>query len=159
ATQTLAAGLKAVEPGAIGGRAQTAKRYVNLLFLTLSPGQSNVALFARFCRLGANKRMPDPPSIPARHYYLPLLSYLTPNFRLNRKELAMTSVVTPSRVKPMECCMSVQHFGAKGNDAVDDTSAIQAALDALAPTGGCVCIPPGTYRISRSLVVNGPIQI
>jgi hypothetical protein len=43
---------------------------------------------------------------------------------------------------------NVQGFGAKGDGAADDTSAIQAAIDYVASQGGgTVYIPAGTYRI------------
>ena len=49
--------------------------------------------------------------------------------------------------------LSAAAFGAVGDGKVDDTAAIQAALDAaFAPSGpGFVVIPPGRYKISRTL--------
>src|SRR5262249_1631164 len=58
-----------------------------------------------------------------------------------------------------DCCLNVQEFRAKGDDATDDTKAIQATLDALVPKGGCICFPPGTYRVSESLVVRAPTHV
>lgn len=43
-------------------------------------------------------------------------------------------------------------YGATGNDVTDDTTAIQAALDAC-PAGGVVYLPAGSYRTSAPLVV------
>jgi len=57
------------------------------------------------------------------------------------------------------CCSNVQDFGAKGDNKTDDTKAIQSALKAMTPGGGCLCIPPGTYLISQSLSVNAPIKV
>jgi hypothetical protein len=49
--------------------------------------------------------------------------------------------------------LSAASFGAKGDDTTDDTAALQAALDAaFAANGpGFLEIPPGTYRVSRTL--------
>lgn len=45
--------------------------------------------------------------------------------------------------------ISVTDFGAKGDGVTDDTTAVQAALDALPnPGGGVVYFPAGTYRLS-----------
>jgi len=41
--------------------------------------------------------------------------------------------------------VSVKDFGAVGDGVADDTAAIQAAVDAVPLTGGCVFFPPGTY--------------
>ena len=41
---------------------------------------------------------------------------------------------------------NVKDFGAKGDDATDDTAAFVSAVAAL-PTGGTLYIPPGVYRI------------
>jgi hypothetical protein len=52
--------------------------------------------------------------------------------------------------------LSAATFGAKGDDTADDTAALQAALDAaFAPTGpGFLEIPPGTYRVARTLNIS-----
>jgi hypothetical protein len=42
---------------------------------------------------------------------------------------------------------NVKAFGARGDGANDDTSAIQAAGDALPSSGGAVYFPPGTYMV------------
>lgn len=54
--------------------------------------------------------------------------------------------------------LSAATFGAKGDNVADDTSALQAALDAaFAPDGpGFLLIPPGTYKISRTLRISPP---
>ncbi len=44
---------------------------------------------------------------------------------------------------------SVAHFGARGDGVTDDTAAIQAALDSGV---GRVVLPPGTYKVTSSLV-------
>lgn len=51
--------------------------------------------------------------------------------------------------------VSVKDFGAVGNGVADDTAAIQAAIDAVGIAGGgIVWLPPGTYKVSATLVVN-----
>ena len=47
--------------------------------------------------------------------------------------------------------VSVKDFGAVGNGTTDDTAAIQAAINALATTGGVILIPPGIYKVSSTL--------
>jgi hypothetical protein len=50
--------------------------------------------------------------------------------------------------------VSVKQFGARGDDATDDTSAIQAALTWLSSVGGSIYLPSGTYKISASLNIT-----
>jgi hypothetical protein len=47
----------------------------------------------------------------------------------------------------------VHSFGAKGDGKTDDTRAIRAAI-AAAPAGGTVWFPPGTYIVSRTIVLR-----
>lgn len=50
----------------------------------------------------------------------------------------------------------VKAFGAKGDSTTDDTTAIQAAIDAVSLTvGGVVYFPPGTYKVSATLSQTG----
>jgi hypothetical protein len=53
--------------------------------------------------------------------------------------------------------VSVKDFGAVGNGTTDDTSAIQAALNAGA--GGNVLLPQGQYKITSSLVVAAGTRV
>jgi hypothetical protein len=48
---------------------------------------------------------------------------------------------------PSKKIVSVKDKGARGNAAANDTVAIQAAIDAIAGTGGTVLVPPGTYLV------------
>lgn len=55
---------------------------------------------------------------------------------------------------------NVKAYGALGDGSIDDTTAIQAAIDAAstAPRGGMVLIPAGTYVISATLTLkNKPV--
>jgi hypothetical protein len=52
--------------------------------------------------------------------------------------------------------VSVKDFGATGDGSTDDTSAIQAAIDAVeARGGGEIRLPAGDYKISSTLTING----
>jgi hypothetical protein len=52
--------------------------------------------------------------------------------------------------------VSVRDFGAVGDGIVDDTAAIQAAIDSMIPRGrGTVFLPPGTYRTTSTFTVYG----
>lgn len=54
--------------------------------------------------------------------------------------------------------ISVKDFGAIGDGVHDDTTAIQAAIDALLPAGGVVYLPKGQYKIIDDLkVTNMPV--
>lgn len=50
--------------------------------------------------------------------------------------------------------INVKEFGAVGNNVVDDTAALQAAIDA-APSGGLLYLPAGTYKVTSSLIFGG----
>jgi len=58
-----------------------------------------------------------------------------------------------------ECCISVKDFGAKGDGVTDDTIAIQAAITSLQTTGGCVCIPTGTYVVSNTITIPSKVSV
>lgn len=51
-------------------------------------------------------------------------------------------------------------WSAKGNGVTDDTTAIQAALNAAgAAGGGIVFLPPGTYKLLDTLTVPGGVEL
>ncbi len=67
----------------------------------------------------------------------------------------MADTRTPRSGRDM---LSAAGFGARGDGSSDDTAALQASLDAaFAPGGpGFLLIPPGTYRVTRTLRVAPP---
>lgn len=64
-----------------------------------------------------------------------------------------TDAVARSAQSKMRDTLSIKDFGAVGDGVVDDTIAIQNAIDAC-PNGGCVYIPNGTFKITDALVIN-----
>lgn len=59
-----------------------------------------------------------------------------------------------------EVWVSVKSFGAVGDGAIDDTVAIQAAINrVLALGGGIVYFPPGTFLISSPLTLNSATSV
>lgn len=54
---------------------------------------------------------------------------------------------------------NVKSYGAAGDDATDDTTAIQAAIDAAELVNGKVYIPNGTYKFTTGLTVDSAITI
>ena len=50
----------------------------------------------------------------------------------------------------------VKSLGAVGDGAADDTAAIQKALDGVG-NGSTVYLPPGTYRVTKTLRLTGPL--
>jgi hypothetical protein len=50
--------------------------------------------------------------------------------------------------------INVMSYGATGDGTTDDTTALQAALNAVPANGGTVLLPAGTYLISQTLTVN-----
>jgi len=49
---------------------------------------------------------------------------------------------------------NVKDFGATGDGATNDTTAIQAAIDSLSATGGVLYFPFGNYKIARTVGTN-----
>jgi hypothetical protein len=67
---------------------------------------------------------------------------------------AGTSAVATTAQTKMRETISVKDFGAVGDDAADDTTKIQAAINYANTIGGDVYFPPGVYRITNGLTIN-----
>lgn len=50
---------------------------------------------------------------------------------------------------------NVKDYGAAGDEVSDDTAEIQAAIDAAIPVNGKVVFPPGVYRVTDTLTIEG----
>jgi parallel beta-helix repeat protein len=55
--------------------------------------------------------------------------------------------------------VNVYDYGARGDDLTDDTAAIQSAINSVSLTGGTVYIPPGTYLLSKSILLTNRITL
>jgi len=59
--------------------------------------------------------------------------------------------------EPRSDWVSVKSLGAIGDGKADDTAAIQKALDGI-KDGSTVYLPAGTYRITKTLTLRGPLH-
>lgn len=66
----------------------------------------------------------------------------------------------------LDSCVNVLDFGGVGDGVVDDTLAIQAAVDSLSGytdsetgAGGRVCIPGGTWRVTQSVEIPDYVTV
>jgi hypothetical protein len=54
---------------------------------------------------------------------------------------------------------NVKDYGAIGDGVTDDTTTVQAAIDAISSAGGTLLFPSGIYRIDTTLTIDKPLQI
>lgn len=54
---------------------------------------------------------------------------------------------------------SVRQFGAVGDNATDDTAAIQACIDSLPATGGACFLPSGSYVTSAPIILRSGVSL
>lgn len=66
--------------------------------------------------------------------------------------VAASAAAAPS---PARLALDARQAGAVGDGRHDDAARLQAALDRLAPAGGVLRLPAGTYVVGRPLVVRG----
>lgn len=62
-------------------------------------------------------------------------------------------------LKTIKDYVTPEMFGAKGNGVNDDTAAIQAAIDYIAPTGGCVLFSAKTYAVDSVLISSNNVTL
>jgi hypothetical protein len=55
--------------------------------------------------------------------------------------------------------LNVKNYNAIGDGNADDTNAIRNAIAACQPAGGVVFFPPGTYKITSTIVVPGGVSL
>jgi len=69
-----------------------------------------------------------------------------------------TGAVTRTVKSKLQEVVSVKDFGAVGDGITDDTTAIQAAVNALsaAGVGGTVYLPAGTYKVTSNITITWP---
>ena len=56
-------------------------------------------------------------------------------------------------------CVSVKDFGAVGDGITSDSVAFNAAIAAVAPVMGCVCVPSGAYLIDTSIILEAGVTL
>lgn len=72
---------------------------------------------------------------------------------------AGTSAIATTMQAKLRETVSVKDFGAVGNGVIDDTAAIQAAINSVITTGQMLYVPAGTYIITSPLVANGSLKM
>jgi hypothetical protein len=75
---------------------------------------------------------------------------------------ASAASVFPNRPDdPAAVYLTPDEFGVHGDGVADDTAAIQAAIDQAGGTfqGGIVLVPPGRYRLTRTIVVWRGVRV
>lgn len=73
--------------------------------------------------------------------------------KVNRSGDTMTGTLKAPEVIFSSPVVNVKYFGAVGDGATDDTSAIEAAIASLGTGGGTVFFPGGTYKLSHEVRV------
>jgi hypothetical protein len=64
------------------------------------------------------------------------------------------TTIIPAVTQRKTCPVSIKAYGAVGDNSTDDTAAIQACLNA----NDDVYIPPGTYKITDTIIINRPLR-
>lgn len=93
---------------------------------------------------------------------LTAIAALTPadNDFVQRKSGAWTNRTVLQAKSDLGVTISVKDYGAKGDGTTDDTTSIQAALDAVNTAGGgTVNFPVGIYKITAALVLHDHVSL
>ncbi len=69
------------------------------------------------------------------------------------------SLITTRLDDPKAVYLSAAEFGAKGDGVADDSAAIQAAIDKAANGGDILFVPPGRYRLTRTIYAWPGVRI
>lgn len=72
---------------------------------------------------------------------------------------ALQAIIGLTAISVVHGYTSVKDYGAKGDGVTDDSAAIQNAINAVAPTGGTVFFPAGTYLCNNSLRHKGGVHL
>ncbi len=67
--------------------------------------------------------------------------------------LSLVVLVRPVFGQGLTVWINVTSYGAKGDGNNDDTNAIQAAINAAAPAGDVVYMPPGVYKTTHTIAL------
>jgi hypothetical protein len=86
-------------------------------------------------------------------FYLMFITW-SPVTALAEKDVLETRCDNPEVIK-----VTCSPYNAVPDDNRDDSSAFQAAIDVLPPTGGTVVIPNGTYLFNTPLVIQKPVRL
>ena len=92
----------------------------------------------------------------ARYALVVLIACGVSSFLAAADAPAAKTMIPALNWEPRSDWLNVKQFGAAGDGVADDTEAIQKALDGLGE-GTTVYLPPGTYRITRTLLLAGPL--
>lgn len=77
--------------------------------------------------------------------------YQKPSTGIPQSDLASSVQTILNNASPT---INAKAYGATGDGTTDDTSALQAAIDAVPSTGGTVLLPAGNYLISSALTID-----
>jgi|GEM_PF-7070649 hypothetical protein len=73
-----------------------------------------------------------------------------------------TDALTPSDISAVakgDFFLNVKDYGAIGNGVADDTTAIQATINALPSTGGTILFPAGTYLVGKLTLNTSNVRL
>lgn len=117
--------------------ADTTNPRIDLVYITSTGTVANVT--------GTAAASPSAPSVPTGG-----ISVAQVGVAANASTGAIISIQTILPTLSKYAIANVKDYGAKGDNSTDDTAAIQKAID----ENNTIYFPPGTYLISKPLVIN-----